>query len=94
MASRFSIWATPLGSFFTGSTVRKRTATSKTARGKDSRSFRLLRSPRSTDLTVPNAYGDLPLSGKDPSRPNEAYWLLVLEAVEKPTNTPAPPPGN
>lgn len=34
-------------------------------------------------LTVPNAYGALPLIDKDPSRPNEAYFAHVDFIVEK-----------
>lgn len=34
-------------------------------------------------LTVPNAYGDLPLRDKDPSQPNEAYFRHVDFVVEK-----------
>lgn len=37
-------------------------------------------------LTVPNAYGDLPLVGKDPAKPNEAYFRhvdFIVSAAEK-----------
>ncbi len=37
-------------------------------------------------LDVPNAYGDLPLAGKDPARPNDGYFRhvdYVLEKAEK-----------
>jgi hypothetical protein len=34
-------------------------------------------------LTVPNAYGDLPLAGGDPTRPNEAYFRHVDFVVDK-----------
>jgi len=34
-------------------------------------------------LTVPNAYGDLPLIGQDPARPNEAYFTHVDFVVER-----------
>lgn len=34
-------------------------------------------------LTVPNPYGDLPLTEKDPSRPNEAYFRHVDFIVDK-----------
>ncbi|MBP6821552.1 MAG: glycoside hydrolase family 140 protein [Acidobacteria bacterium] len=34
-------------------------------------------------LTVPNAYGDLPLAGGDPAKPNEAYFRHVDFIVNK-----------
>src|SRR5499433_4451853 len=34
-------------------------------------------------LTVPNPYGDLPLIGGDPARPNEAYFRHVDFIVNK-----------
>lgn len=34
-------------------------------------------------LTVPNAYGDLPLVDKDPTKPNEAYFRHVDYIVDK-----------
>lgn len=34
-------------------------------------------------LTVPNAYGELPLADKDPSRPNEAYFTHVDFVVDR-----------
>lgn len=34
-------------------------------------------------LTVPNAYGDLPLTGGDPTKPNEAYFRHVDFIVSK-----------
>lgn len=34
-------------------------------------------------LHVPNAYGDLPLHGNDPTRPNEAYFTHVDYIVER-----------
>lgn len=34
-------------------------------------------------LTVPNPYGDLPLTGEDPTRPNEAYFRHVDYVVKK-----------
>ncbi len=34
-------------------------------------------------LTVPNPYGDLPLAGSDPTRPNEAYFRHVDFIVNK-----------
>ena len=34
-------------------------------------------------LTVPNAYGDLPLIDLDPTRPNEAYFQLVDEYIDQ-----------
>lgn len=34
-------------------------------------------------LHTPNAYGDLPLTGDDPSRPNEAYFQHVDYVVDK-----------
>ena len=34
-------------------------------------------------LDVPNAYGDLPLIGKDPTRPNEAYFRHVDYIVDR-----------
>ena len=34
-------------------------------------------------LTVPNAYGHLPLHGSDPARPNEAYFQHVDYIVDK-----------
>jgi hypothetical protein len=33
--------------------------------------------PPADGLTVPNAYGDLPLIGRDPTKPNEAYFKHV-----------------
>jgi hypothetical protein len=35
------------------------------------------------DLTAPNAYGDPPLAGSDPTKPNEAYFRHVDYAVAK-----------
>jgi hypothetical protein len=34
-------------------------------------------------LTVPNPYGDLPLAGKDPAKPNEAYFRDLFTARRK-----------
>ena len=34
-------------------------------------------------LTEPNAYGDLPLTGNDPAKPNEAYFKHVDYVVDK-----------
>jgi hypothetical protein len=34
-------------------------------------------------LTVPNAYGQLPFAGADPTRPNEAYFQQVDFVVNK-----------
>src|SRR5215831_729697 len=34
-------------------------------------------------LTVPNAYGDLPLTGNDPTKPNEGYFRHVDYVVNK-----------
>jgi hypothetical protein len=39
--------------------------------------------PPADGLTVPNAYGDLPLIGRDPTRPNEAYFKHVDFIVDR-----------